>query len=293
MTTANPPAAASAKKSAGSSALPMIGGQYHFLFRRLHSLTGILFGGYIVVHLLVNATLLEGTRGAAGATVFQQQVDKIHSLPWLIAIEWTAILMPLIYHTIYGIYITVTGVPNVGNYGFTKNWFYLAQRVSAIILVFFIAFHVISMKMGGTIFTFVPHTYATESTAMHLQAFWWVWAIVYPIGILAGTFHLSNGFWTAAITWGLTTTKTAQKRWGLACIGLFGFTTACGFAALIGGVRAPIDEETAAIVMQVQENPHGHHDESSSTEHGTAHEADVESAVDDVLAEQLPDSVTE
>ena len=40
--------------------LPEIGGHSHFLIRRLHSLTGIVFGGYIVVHLLVNATLVEG-----------------------------------------------------------------------------------------------------------------------------------------------------------------------------------------------------------------------------------------
>ncbi|MEM6561362.1 MAG: hypothetical protein AAF656_07160 [Planctomycetota bacterium] len=280
MTTATPPAPSRAStagaKATGSTTRPLIGGQYHFLFRRMHSLTGILFGGYIVVHLLVNATLLEQTRGLAGATVFQQQVDKIHSLPWLIAIEWTAILLPLIYHTIYGIYITVTGVPNVGNYGFTKNWFYLAQRVSAILLVFFIAFHVLSMKMAGSVFTFVPHEYATESTAMHLQAHWWIWAIVYPIGILAATFHLSNGFWTAAITWGLTTTKSAQKRWGLACIGLFAFTTALGFGALYGGVRTEVSPELASVVREVQDDPHGKHADEKH---------DDEEAVDEAASE--------
>ena len=35
-------------------------GQYHFLLRRLHSLTGIVFGGYLVVHLLINATIAQG-----------------------------------------------------------------------------------------------------------------------------------------------------------------------------------------------------------------------------------------
>src|SRR6266567_573480 len=65
-----------------------IGGRYHFLLRRLHSLTGLVFGGYLVVHLLINATLVEGARHAEGAaaggpTVYQLQVDKIYSLPFL------------------------------------------------------------------------------------------------------------------------------------------------------------------------------------------------------------------
>ena len=257
MSTVHPPAPASERKTtAASYALPGLGGQYHFLFRRLHSLTGIVFGGYIIVHLLVNATLLEGSRYSGGASVFQQQVDKIHALPWLILVEWVAIYLPLIYHTVYGIWIALTGQPNAGSYGYLKNWFYVAQRISAIILVFFILFHVLSMKIGGSVFTFVPIGLATESTGAHLQSYWWVGWLVYPVGILAATFHLSNGFWTAAITWGLTTTKAAQHRWGLACAGLFLFTTVCGFAALIGGLGVDVTEQQQAQLDAAQRDPH-------------------------------------
>src|SRR5881296_3774705 len=108
--------------------VPEIGGQHHFLLRRLHSLTGIIFGGYLVIHLLVNATLLEGGR------IFQIQVDKIHSLPFLIVVESLLIYIPILYHTIYGIWITFTGQPNVGHYRYEKNIFYLLQRISAIII---------------------------------------------------------------------------------------------------------------------------------------------------------------
>src|SRR4030095_7304175 len=95
--------------------VPLIGGRCHFLLRRLHSLTGIIFGGYLVVHLLVNATI------AQMGTVFQVQVNKNHDLPVLWAIEWIAIYIPILYHTVYGIYITLTGQPNVGNYPYAKN----------------------------------------------------------------------------------------------------------------------------------------------------------------------------
>lgn len=111
-------------------ALHDIGGRHYFLLRRLHSLTGLVFGGYLIIHLLVNATLAEGARHAGQATVYQQQVDKIHSLPFLSMVEWTLIYLPILYHTFYGIWITATGQPNVDRYGYAKNWFYILQRIA-------------------------------------------------------------------------------------------------------------------------------------------------------------------
>jgi len=60
---------------------------------------------------------------------------------------------------------------------------------------------------------------------------------VYPIGILASCYHLANGFWTAAITWGLTVSAGAQRRWGLVCGGLFVITLIFGFTALFAATR--------------------------------------------------------
>jgi succinate dehydrogenase / fumarate reductase cytochrome b subunit len=245
----------------------------YFLLRRLHSLTGVVFGGYIVVHLLINATLVEGARSDHAPTVFQQQVDKIHSLPFLPAVEWTFIYLPILYHTFYGIWIIAAGHPNANRYSYGKNWFYTLQRVSAIILVFFIVFHVLGMKgvFGGEVgqalklgsvktetigdkLTFVPVDYATQSTANHMNAAWWIWGIIYPVGILASCYHLANGFWTAAITWGLTVSAKSIRRWGLVCIGLFIFTFGCGMTALVSLVMMgpqPIPEShfTASQLM--------------------------------------------
>lgn len=256
----------------------------YFLLRRLHSLTGIMFGLYICVHLLINATLIQG-RGephhaaapatqpttapvagvpstpevakaandatgsaaskvaeageAAGVSIFQQQVDKIHSLPFLLAIEMSFIFLPIIVHTIYGIYVMKNGKPNVGSYGYVKNWFYVLQRVSAVALILFIVFHVGGMfgwfeGLGAWWhkLTFEPHGNAFDSTVRHVQASPILSLVVYPLGVIAGTFHLANGFWTAAIAWGLTVSHKAQARWGVVCLGLFFFTTACGFTAI-------------------------------------------------------------
>ncbi len=232
-------------------------GATHFLLRRLHSLTGIIFGLYICVHLLVNATLIEGARHDGQPTVFQQQVDKIHSLPFLEAVEWTAIYIPIIYHTIYGLWIVVTGQPNVGSYKYGKNIAYTLQRTSAIILVLFIAFHVLAMKgLLGWIspdLAFDPGK-ATATTVRHMQTSPWVAYVIYPIGILAACFHLANGFWAAAITWGLTVSRTAQKRWGGVCLLIFLATFGCGMTALFAGLSGSESKTPTATVA-----PGDHH----------------------------------
>lgn len=241
---------------------PLLGGKTHFYLRRLHSLTGVLFGGYIMVHLLINATLVEGARADGQPTVFQQQVDKIHSLPFLIYIEISMIILPLVFHTLYGLYISFQGKSNPFNYGFAKNWFYMAQRWSAILIMLFAAFHVLTFKGFipgelGTKLTFVPHEAATQSTINHIHAAWWVGWVLYPLGILASTFHLANGFWTGAISWGLTISQQSQQRFGYVCVAIFVFTTVCAFAAL-GKSLASKPDWGATVELQRHHNIGGH-----------------------------------
>jgi succinate dehydrogenase / fumarate reductase cytochrome b subunit len=215
--------------------VPLLGGRYHFLLRRLHSLTGIVFGGYLVVHLIVNATI------AQMGTHYQVQVNKIHDLPILWALEWGLIYLPILYHTVYGGYIVFTGQPNVDRYPYAKNWFYLMQRISAWVIVAFMIFHVFALKYGwfGQTLSFDPHR-ASGPIGRHMQSHWWVPGLVYPLGILASCYHLANGFWTAAITWGLTISAGAQKRWGYACAGLFALTFICGIVAMVSATRIDV-----------------------------------------------------
>jgi succinate dehydrogenase / fumarate reductase cytochrome b subunit len=224
--------------TASDLTLPTLGGHRHFLLRRLHSLTGIVFGGYLVVHLLVNATIAQFSHEH---DVYQMQVDKIHSLPILWAIEWAFIYLPILFHTVYGIWITFTAQPNPTQYPYGKNIFYTLQRTSAIIIVLFMIFHVFSLKYGwfGANLAFDP-LHASASVHRHMTATgasWFLIYFVYPLGILASCYHLANGFWTAAITWGLTISAGSQRRFGFACVGLFVITLVFGFTALFAATR--------------------------------------------------------
>ena len=250
MTTATASPSPSTAHAASGNPIAAWLGKHHFALRRLHSLSGLAFGGYVVVHLLVNATLIEGLRYGT-EDIYQTQVNKIHELPFLLAVEWSLILLPILFHTAYGVLIVAAGRPNVGRYGSGMNWAYTVQRITAVVLVFFIAFHYLTMKgaFGGTLgsaLTFVPHE-ATQTTVNHMHAAWWVGWVVYPLGILAATFHLANGFWTAGVTWGVTVSARSQRLWMFACIGLFLFTLGCGFVSLGAALRQqPTDGPTPA-----------------------------------------------
>jgi succinate dehydrogenase / fumarate reductase cytochrome b subunit len=116
------------------------------------------------------------------------------------------------------------------------------------VIVVFILFHVLSLKYGafGLNLSFDPHR-ALGTVGRHFDHGFLVW-IVYPIGILASCYHLANGFWTAAITWGLTISNSAIKRWGYICAGLGVFLFIAGMIALIAGASMDWNK-----VMSVQQ----------------------------------------
>jgi len=252
-------------------------GRRHFWIRRLHSLTGLVFGGYIATHLLVNST-------GIWPRDYQMNVDKIHSLePMLWLIELTAIFIPLLIHALYGIYIVKAGVKfNTTKYNYGGNWRYTLQRWTAVFLLLFIAFHVGTLHKWGLAGVhdlvekihpapadgknldainrfsswaanwgglFNAHNQAFQSTVSGVHLFWdsenpwafgnWVVMIFYLLGIWSATFHFANGLWTSAIAWGLTTTANAQRRWGHVCLGFGIVLTIVGSIAWTAFTIAP------------------------------------------------------
>ena len=209
-------------------------GPAYLLIRRLQSLSGIAFGLYIFVHLTVNATIVQG------GDVFAKQVEKIHSLPFLIAIEWGTLFLPFLFHSIYGTWILVNGQPNVSNYPTQRNSFYLLQRISAVAIVLFVLFHVLALKYGafGVSFAFDPYANQAGTVSRHLHMGTWV-VIVYLVGILMTAFHTANGFANAGITWGATISMGSQRRLGLACLGAFVALLALGYVALFAALNTP------------------------------------------------------
>ncbi len=226
--------------------------RHHFVLRRLHSLTGLLpTGVFLISHLLTNSSVLWGALdarkdeyGHRGVATFQHEVNFIHSIPFLLFIElslWGAIA----FHSILGVYYATTGKSNTASYGYGASWRYRLQRISGYVGIFFILYHVGTLRWGWTFLTpggtewnasFAGSTLAAilrggydDFTAGGLAV-----SAAYMVGVTALVFHFANGLWTSAITWGLTISSAAQQRWGYACAGLGVMLMLMGWGSVIG-----------------------------------------------------------
>ncbi|MCG3132412.1 MAG: Succinate dehydrogenase cytochrome b558 subunit [Phycisphaerae bacterium] len=219
----------------------------YFLVRRLHSLAGIVpVGVFLCVHLITNASIL------GGGEAFQKQVAKIHALPALKLVEVFGILLPLAFHAVFGVKIWLSGRSNAQQYRERANIRYTLQRVTGGIAFVFILYHLwhmhwVGTPLGGGKFVFEEGTLASaRTTAEAIQASPWI-APFYALGILSSVFHLSNGLWTALITWGLTIRPRTQQVAGYLCAAFGLLLGAAGLGALAGFRNfKPIDSSAAS-----------------------------------------------
>lgn len=198
--------------------------RHEFLIRRLHSLLGIVpLGLYMVVHLATNASFINGTEA------FQSFVYLIHKPGSLLPlIEWALIFAPLVFHAGIGIWISKTGSVNSTQYSTVSNKRYVLQRLTGIIALIFLFFHILHLHGWfhaefwvdaiGSVGLAQFRPYNAGSTLAHAMNNW-IWPLFYLIGVLSCVYHLANGLWTSGITWGLWVSQAAQDRASKICAG--------------------------------------------------------------------------
>ncbi|MGP1346495.1 MAG: succinate dehydrogenase cytochrome b558 subunit [Phycisphaerales bacterium] len=240
--------------------------RHDFWLRRLHSLTGVVpIGAFLMVHLTTNSSIVWGVIngskhegvGHPGVVTFQHEVDFIHSLPFLILIEVFGLWLPIAFHSILGMYYAAKGRPNNGSYKYAANWRYTLQRVSAWVGLIFIFYHVATLRWGWTFL--VPggtrwdaeYAASTLVAALHggtggIEPLGYLVGFLYMAGVTLLVFHLANGLWTAAITWGLTVSAGAQRRWGYVCAGLGAALMLAAWSAVIGFYATDYHEARSA-----------------------------------------------
>lgn len=208
-------------------------GRHDFLWRRLHSLSGIIpLGVFLVFHLATNASVLDSPE------TFQRRVDAIHGLGrFLVPVEILLIFVPIAFHAIVGLLLLRESRSNVMRYGYLANWRYLLQRITGVVAVVYIAYHVWHMHwlgrpLGGGLFD--PHEAAGSAAAAMQQAYWGIpAAALYIVGNLCVVYHFANGIWTALITWGITIGPRAQRVSGYVCTAI-GLLLATASVASVG-----------------------------------------------------------
>ena len=206
-----------------------------FVLRKLHQLSGIVpLGLFVLEHFYTNSKALNG------AASFNEAVTDLQSIPYILFVEIGGIFIPLIYHAVYGLVITMEARPNNLNYPYPRNWFYLIQRTTGVILFFFIFFHVLNFRFGlipGLNEVSVAHAPGEAFNIVAREFRMVPIFLLYMVGITATVWHLANGIWLFLVDWGITVGERAQRLTGYACIGFGIFLLLVGINAAVAFIR--------------------------------------------------------
>jgi succinate dehydrogenase / fumarate reductase cytochrome b subunit len=206
-----------------------------FILRKLHQLSGIVpLGAFLLEHFYTNSKAMTGPGD------FNKAVADLQSIPYILFVEIGLIFIPLIYHAVYGLVITWEARPNNLHYPYPRNWFYLVQRITGVILFFFILFHVLNFRFGlipGLNEISVAHApnQAFEIVAREFRMI--PIMIIYLIGITATVWHFANGLWLFMVDWGIAIGARAQRLTGYACIAFGVLLLAVGINAMVSFIR--------------------------------------------------------
>lgn len=170
-----------------------------FLYRRLHSLLGVIpIGIFVVQHLVVNHFVVYGEDS------FNKAANFMADLPFVLALETFVIYLPILFHGILGVYIVFVTRNNPRRYGYFRNWMFLLQRITGVLTFIFIVWHVwdtrVQVALGATL------NYSLMENILTDPFMFWV----YVVGVISTVFHLANGIWSFCVRWGITQSPRSQ-----------------------------------------------------------------------------------
>lgn len=210
----------------------MAGNSYYY--RKLHSLLGVVpIGLFLIEHLLTNYSAFEG-----GKEQFLDRVHWLNDLPFVLLLEIFFIGLPILYHGVYGIYVAFQSRNNVSQYGYARNYRFMLQRVTGIITLVFIVWHVYETRVQVALGNI---THDELASTMHDIASNPVYLTFYIIAIISAVFHFCNGMWSFLVSWGITVGPRAQR------ISSYVWMTAFVLISIVGilAITAFIDDSFA------------------------------------------------
>lgn len=195
-----------------------------FLWRRLHSLLGVVpVGLFLVFHLCLNFTAISGEAN------YNDSIGLLDLVPhWLLLVmEWVIIYIPLMFHAFYGVFIAFTATHNTKRFSTFRNWMFTLQRFTGIFLVIFIAWHIFQTRIQRAFGADVDWNMIAEIVDNPLML------AFYIVGIVSATFHLANGLWSFCVSWGITQSKKSQQIFTYVSLVVFVILSIIGVAAIV------------------------------------------------------------
>lgn len=226
----------------------MAPGKESYFWHKLHSLTGIIpIGFYMLQHLTLNSFSLAGPEKFNGVIGFFAAIPK----HLLLALEIGILGLPILFHSIYGLFITSRAELNYGKkLAYRENLMFVLQRYTGVALFLLLIAHVATTTVNAKI----NGEQAIQFAAWHekLTSLFYIPLVLYMFGVAAAAYHLSYGLWNFCIRWGITVSTKSQK--GMEKVSAVGFVliTLLGWGALVGFLRSPEPTATSVQVSQPQ-----------------------------------------
>ncbi|HEK9101856.1 succinate dehydrogenase cytochrome B558 [Bacillus pfraonensis] len=193
-----------------------------YTFRKWHSLMGVIpVGVFLTQHLVVN------NFATRGAEAFNKAAHFMELLPFRYALEIFVIFLPILYHAIYGLYIAFTAKNNATSYSYFRNWMFVFQRISGIVTLIFIAWHVWETRIQALLGKQVNYDMMADILSNPAMFGF------YLVGVVSTIFHFANGLWTFCISWGITVSPRSQRISTYVTLAIFLGLSYVGVSALL------------------------------------------------------------
>ncbi|MBM7584881.1 succinate dehydrogenase / fumarate reductase cytochrome b subunit [Bacillus pakistanensis] len=200
-------------------------GNREFNYRRLHSLLGVIpVGIFLIQHLVVNHFATRGEEAFNNAAHFME------SLPFRIVLETFVIFLPLLFHALYGLYIAFTAKNNASKFGYFRNWMFLLQRISGVITLIFITWHVWETRVAAAFGAEVNYQMMENILSNPLMLGFYI------VGVISTIFHFANGLWSFLVSWGFTVSPRSQVIATYVTLGIFVALSFVGLRAIFAFV---------------------------------------------------------
>ncbi|HLR74432.1 MAG TPA: succinate dehydrogenase cytochrome b558 subunit [Virgibacillus sp.] len=193
-----------------------------FFYKRLHSLLGVIpIGIFVVQHLVVNHFAVYGEDS------FNKAANFMANLPFVLVLETFVIYLPILFHAVLGVYIVLQARNNTRKYGFFRNWMFFLQRITGIITLIFIVWHVWETRVQVALGTELNYG-LMEGILSEPFMFWF-----YVVGVLSTVFHLANGLWSFAVSWGIIQSPRSQLIVTYATVFVFVIVSYIGLRTIV------------------------------------------------------------
>lgn len=144
--------------------------------------------------------------------------------------EFVLIYIPILFHGIYGLYIAFQAKNNTSTYSYFRNWMFRLQRITGVITIIFVAWHVWDTRIQKAFGAEVNYDMMADIVASPIAL------VLYIISIIAASFHFGNGLWSFAVTWGITVSPRSQQLMTYVAMAIFVIMSYIGIRAILAFV---------------------------------------------------------